>query len=93
MRKVRRELMKRFLASPVDYKSVIITDHAIDLLGAIENHSYPTISSGELADKWDISVQSASTQLVKLWAKGYLEREERIHPTGGIVYRYRCTEL
>lgn len=45
-------------------------------------------TTADVAKKYNISIQSASTRLKKLFDLGYLNRIERIHETGGIEYFY-----
>ena len=41
-----------------------------------------------ISKKFNISIQSASTILATLHRKGYLDRLEKVHPTGGSQYLY-----
>ncbi len=49
----------------------------------------PTYSD-RVAKHFDISIQSASTQLKTLTDRGYLSRDDEIDPTGGTCFIYYC---
>ena len=86
-----KKLMKLFITNPDVVRRAILTENQASIMEEIMEFDYPTISTRELADSRRISAQNASSQLVTLWHKGYLTREERIAETGGIEYRYKST--
>jgi len=67
-------------------KELLLTETMINLVKEIKAHGY--IKAAKVAEFKDISVQNASTQLNKLFLKGYLKREETTAETGGIEYIY-----
>ena len=79
-------LMKRFLMDPDAYRSVVITDNQINIIKWI---GQKWATSREYADYKKKSIQLASSQLHKLWLRGYLIRRETIDPSGGIAYEYK----
>lgn len=83
------QLRAAFLLNPDRYRSVVLTDNQISIIELIGGSDYPTMSAREYADEQGISVQSSSQQLSRLWLRGYLGREERLDPTGGVIYRYK----
>lgn len=48
------------------------------------------VTTAEIADRLEISVQNASSKLKKLSAKGYISRCERVAESGGIEFVYRA---
>jgi len=47
------------------------------------------VSTAEIAKKYNISSQNASSKLQKLYLKGYLKRDAITADTGGIEYIYK----
>lgn len=46
------------------------------------------VDAPSTASAFGLSLQNASQQLAKLYRKGYLTRDELVHPTGGYFYEY-----
>ena len=45
-------------------------------------------TASQIADAFNTSVQSASTQLRSLYLRGFLDRKTLIQPSGGVEYAY-----
>ena len=71
-----------------DIKYHLLSAHAVRIVKDLINK--PT-TSATLAKREKISVQNASQQLNKLYARGYLLRIEVKDPTGGIMWSYWAT--
>jgi len=81
------KLRKTFLNNPQKVRGILLTDYQMSILDLISNNE------GDSDSKWlmsvlSISITNATTQLRKLWEKGYLTRVETKDPTGGILYKY-----
>lgn len=68
-------------------KSLIVTQNQVKIIRLISRRPEGVFST-LLVKKLNISIQSASSILSKIYRKGYLTREEKIHPTGGSQYLY-----
>ena len=83
-------LMKTFIRSPDSFRRVILTENQLDMLRIcgyyIDEDGF--VTANKIAFHFEISIQSASSRLNKLWHKGYLKRLESIAESGGIEYRY-----
>jgi DNA-binding MarR family transcriptional regulator len=75
-----------FAHYPLLIKSVAINRNQRDLVFLID--SVESVTSREIADKLDISIESASSRLKTLYEKGYLTRENIMADSGGIEYWY-----
>ena len=82
-------LMKTFLNCPEVIRNVIITDHQIGILEVMQRSYCNNMTAGDFKYYYNVSIQSASTQLMNLWKAGYLERREVVAKSGGMEYRYR----
>lgn len=69
-----------------DVKRLMLTDHHVRII----NSAGKGITSSELADKFNISIQGASGVLTRLYRSGYLERANAGDPTGGNLYIYKA---
>jgi DNA-binding MarR family transcriptional regulator len=49
---------------------------------------FECVHAVEIAKRFNISIQNASTRLKRLFDKGYLVRVELSSPTGGVEYQY-----
>lgn len=67
-------------------KELSISIGDIDILNCVASG---IDTSGEIAKCLDVKVNSISTRLKTLRAKGYLTREEVKSVTGGIEYKYK----
>jgi DNA-binding MarR family transcriptional regulator len=83
-----KKLKRLIVTDPGLVRDALLTEDQAHVVKTIMEYDYPTISTKELSEIKGISIQNASSQLAKLWRKGYLKREERICESGGIVYRY-----
>ena len=80
-------IVRRLMADiPSTVRSVYLSKTQIHLFDLVETNKGMT--SAILAEVNCISAQNASGQLAKLYSKGYLKRDELIHESGGIEYRY-----
>lgn len=70
-------------------KRLMTSEHDLILLNFISNKKF---TSAEYAVLKDCSIQLASNKLKTLYEKGYLDRIERVHETGGIEYEYFLVE-
>lgn len=71
-------------------KELSLSVNQIDLLILVRGCQ--TMRSGWLAEYRNISIQSASGSLTRLYRRGYLQREEEADPTGGRIYVYRLSD-
>lgn len=69
-----------------DVKKLILSSRAVDIVSWIGDKE---VTSSDLAEKYSISVASASAQLARLYLKGYVSRVETTDPTGGYLYAYK----
>ena len=82
-----KKFRRLMIDCPDVVRSAILSDVQIDIARMI--HRLPTpIYSRDIADRLNISVQNASTQLKKLVKAGYAKRVEVISKTGGIEFEY-----
>lgn len=51
------------------------------------------VSARQIANRLGISVHSASTQLYRLFNKGYLSRQKNTHPSGGREFIYQTNQF
>lgn len=83
-----KALMRLFIECPETVRNLILTDSQIAFVEHIRDCGYPNVSAAELAERSGKSVQNISTQLSKLWRRGWLTRKQYTDETGGIYYRY-----
>lgn len=67
-------------------KRLLLTDRQVKLLDIVKR--YGCVDAPQIAKLLNISLQNASRQLVVLWEKTYLQREDVGDPTGGSMYQY-----
>ena len=79
-------LMKVCMTNPSFIRKYVLTDAQIDVVKGTRCGLGTSIA---LAAYKDISIQSASGRLQKLYKLGYLKRTAQPDPSGGIYYRYR----
>ncbi len=78
-----RQLLMQY---PDEAKFFLLTHNQIKILRFIK--SYEHISTAQLALQFNLSVQSASGQLKRLYERGYLKRTEAVQSSGGLEYLY-----
>jgi predicted transcriptional regulator len=74
------------LGNTEEIKNLLLTDHAISVVKWVDSEREAT--SDQVAKKFNISIQSASQLLTKLYKKCYLRREEIKQDSGGCQYNY-----
>lgn len=67
-------------------KGILLSERQRDIVAL--SKTMRTITSIEVSEKFDISIQNSSTQLKRLFDCGYLDRIEHHHESGGIEYEY-----
>jgi len=84
---IRRQVIR---GNSGDIRDLLINSSQIGLLGGIGKG---TITSKQLSDIIDVSIQNANGKLERLRKAGYLRRSNVGDPTGGDMYVYECTPL
>lgn len=79
------DLMRLIYFNHAKIKSLFLTKNQIRLVSYLKSKK---ASSSEIAKKYNISTNNASTQLSALFDKGYLERFTVKDSTGGIFFEY-----
>lgn len=82
------EYMLKILKNRDYYKKFLISQRQVDIVNFIVESG--SVSSVDVANKFNVSIQSASTQLKKLKDIGYLCRRELVQESGGSEYEYWC---
>lgn len=82
-----KEYMRMYLSIPNLFRKIAISDNQISVVNFVKDFGVG-VTSRDLADAREISVQSAAQLLSRLAELGYLSRSERVHETGGKVYFY-----
>lgn len=85
----KKELMNIILSSKKELCELMLSSHQIDIVRFIESKG--SVYSADIADKFSISIQSASGTLKTILNKGYLKREELTAPSGGKEFKWSCT--
>lgn len=80
------DLRKLILAQPLVASSLKLTAQQAHVIQACRHIG---VTSDELANRLNISVESASARLRHLHDVGYLERENIGHESGGRLFNYR----
>lgn len=80
--------MRLFLDCPDYLKRIVISKPQVKVVLFVKDCGFGSATARDLAYHLNISVQSASGRLNKLWSRGWLKREERAAETGGIEHRY-----
>lgn len=68
-------------------RALLLTQDDVDVVRWVGSDG-PGVTTGQLAARLGCSIQAASARLSRLWRRGYLTREERTAPSGGIEYFY-----
>lgn len=84
-----KAMMKRFIDCPDVFRMVCISDRQLEIIRAMKEIFNNAMLSSDLRDYLGCSIQSASTQLTKLWYTGYIERRTIVDDSGGIKHVYR----
>jgi predicted transcriptional regulator len=71
---------------PEIVRAAVLTDKQIEIVKYV--NSYASVSSPHVAERFDMSVANASTQLKRLVKRGYLGRHAEAAPSGGVEYAY-----
>lgn len=87
MRNFNETLRMSMLNIPDFVNSIRLSDKQINLVRSIQQEDYG-MTTHDIANELNITTQNASTQLSKLWRKGYLNRTKRSDVTGGDIYEY-----
>ena len=69
-------------------KKLTISKQQLEIIQLCPSGFRTGLTACGLAKKRNITVQNASTQLAKLYKKGYLTRFERVDKSGGIYLEY-----
>ena len=85
---LRKDLMLSVLENREYFKDVFISQRQCDIVNFVVSKF--KCFSVDVANKFDISVQSSSTQMKRLYEIGYLDRKEVCSDSGGIEYEYTC---
>lgn len=87
MNKLEEKALKHFLVkNRQKIKEMIPTAREVELLDFIKRKRIA--GSDDIRDRFNLSVQNANASLVRLWRKGYLDRRDIGHATGGSYYEY-----
>ena len=73
--------------NPEIIKGLIVTQNQIKIIKFISD-TLDGVFSPIISREFNISIQSSSTILATLYKKGYLDRKEEVHPSGGSQYLY-----
>jgi DNA-binding MarR family transcriptional regulator len=84
---VNKEYMRMYLSIPDMLRKISISDNQISVVNFVKDFGNG-VTSRDLADAREISVQSATQQLCRLSELGYLRRSERVAQSGGKIYFY-----
>lgn len=84
-----KQLMKLILDDPALIRDKLLTFSQVKIFNIIKGRGCIGISSYSLSDILNISIQSASIRLAKLYQKKYLNRFEVDSESGGIEYVYK----
>ncbi len=85
------ELMKLIKENRVVIKNLMLCDSRMKIVEWVGKNE--PVESADLVSKNKCSTQNASTTLSALYKMGWLTREERLHPSGGLMYLYSATKL
>lgn len=78
-------IRKTILENHSTIKELMLSDRQIEIIKS----AGLGLTSIMIAGCYDITINNASSQLKKLYDKGYLSREEFISESGGIEYIYK----
>lgn len=82
----RIRIRKIIMSNPSLVRELAISEEQQELVEFIASRYEST--AREVADRFDCSIQSASSRLNALAKKGYLVRRKSIHTSGGLEYYY-----
>ena len=68
---------------------MLLTDHQRNILDCLKQDR----SAKEVSDIFKCSLESMSSKLAKLYARGYTDRRSVVDETGGIYYLYKERQL
>lgn len=86
-----KALMRTYFKNREGLEKIRLSDHQVKVISRINTLDEPSITSKILSDSMRISLQSASSQLSRLWHKGYLERRSVVQESGGVEHRYKLS--
>ena len=71
-----------------ELNDLMVSQHQIDVINFVKSKKF--VFSGDVAEKFSLSIQSASTTLKNLLNKGYLKRDEMTAASGGKEFQWSC---
>ncbi len=80
---IRSLIMERL----ADVKDLLLSPRAVEIVNWVKESE---VTSSDLSKKYSISIANASSQLSRLYLKGYISRVEGVDPTGGSVFTYKA---
>ena len=75
------------LSLPDIVRRLTLSDYQINLVRLVQKQGFG-LTTEALSYEYNITTQNASSQLRKLWERGYLNRVNVGDGTGGTVYKY-----
>jgi len=82
----RREVMNLMISNSILVRELLLTDAAIQLY--VFCRSRDGTSSHHVSTVFNVSIQSASARLKRLYTIGYLTRKQLTAESGGVEYVY-----
>ena len=67
-------------------RKLSLTDSEVALIRTIESQA--TVTGSQIANWKSITAANASAKLKRLYDKGYLSRDQKTDPSGGLFYEY-----
>jgi len=82
-----KKIKKLIYVSREVVQGLLLTERQLGVVKFVE--ACEEITTGDLVKRDECTIQSATAVLVKLVDKGWLTKEKRTAPTGGILFVYK----